>query len=287
MSNKSLLVVSTIGLLMVSSIATIADDQGRIGAAAAPTVAPGGLVKTSDVTAPQPPGAVSAAPAPGDPRIRTYAYSENQVYRLDLFLRAVTALQFSSAEEVQSILIGDSASWEVVKLKSGNVVSIKPIIAGASTNMTIYTDKRVYSFDLRSVGEVPPGHEASSVSRTVFTYPAEQKPKPEVAPGALPSADYMVSGKARFRPLHVHDNGRQTTFVMPPGAPRPAIFKVGFDKKEALVNSRTRGSLVIADGLSDFWILRIGDEFVCIGRGGAVRQKSGFMKTFEVSRAGK
>lgn len=225
-------------------------------------------------------------PAAGDPRIRTFAYKENEVYRLDLFLRSVTALQFSASEEVQSILIGDSASWEVVKLKSGNVVSIKPIIAGASTNMTIYTDRRVYSFDLRSPGVLPPGAEASSLSRTVFTYPAEKEPKAGTLPAAPITTDYMVAGKARFRPMRVQDDGRQTTFMMPPGAPRPAIFKVGFDRKEALVNSRTRGNLVIVDGLSDFWVLRIGDESVCIGRSGAVRERRGFLKILEVSRAG-
>ncbi len=248
-----------------------------------------GLVATSKVTAPVPSAASAQTDAPpSDPRIRKFAYSESEVYRLDLFLRSVTALQFSPSEEVKSILIGDSASWEVVKLKAGNVVSIKPVIAGGGTNMTIYTDKRVYSFDLRSLGELPPGQEASSVSRTVFTYPAEKKPTPEVfsSDALAPSTDYMVAGTARFRPLRVQDNGRQTTFLMPPGAPRPAIFKVGFDKSEALVNSRTRGSLVIVDGLSDFWVLRIGDESVCVGRSGAIQQKRGFMN-LEVARAGR
>ncbi|APO77137.1 type IV secretion system VirB9/CagX/TrbG protein (plasmid) [Rhizobium etli 8C-3] len=249
-------------------------------------------VSTPAAAASRSPAAVPAktthAPAAAaDPRIRTYAYDDKKVYRLDLHLKSVTALQFASGEEVQSILIGDSSSWEVVKLKSGNVVSIKPIIPTATTNMTIYTDKRVYSFDLRSHGAAASGNESATLFRTVFTYPDEKKPKPVQAdPDIAPvNTDYLVSGAAKFRPGWVQDNGRQTTFFLPPGAQRPAIFKVGADKKEELVNSRTRGNLVIVDGTSDFWVMRIGDQFVCIGAKSAVRQKRGFMSRMEIADA--
>ncbi|MGO6747982.1 TrbG/VirB9 family P-type conjugative transfer protein [Rhizobium ruizarguesonis] len=235
------------------------------------------------------PAATVQAPAekPADPRIRRFAYSENSVYRLDLNLKSVTAVQFADGEEVQSILIGDSSSWEVVKLKSGNVVSIKPIIASTTTNMTIYTDKRVYTFDLHSLGEATSGAEATNLLRTVFTYPEEKKPAAEPVTESGPvNSDYLVSGKARFRPAWAQDNGRQTTFFMPPGAPRPAIFKVGPDGKEALVNSRTRGNQVVVDGTSDYWVLRIGDQSVCVGSKAAIGARRGFFGRLEVSRAG-
>lgn len=206
-----------------------------------------------------------------DPRIRHYAYNENTVYRLDLYLKSVTALQFASGEEVQSILIGDSASWEVVKLKSGNVVSIKPVVAAADTNMTIYTDKRVYSFDLHSAGQAAPG--AGSVFRSVFTYPAERKARVNPAADTTQiNSDYLVSGDGAFRPKWVQDNGRQTTFFLPKNSPRPAIFKVGADKKEELVNSRTNGDRIIVDGTANFWVLRIGDQMVCVGVENAVKK---------------
>ncbi|WP_117195902.1 TrbG/VirB9 family P-type conjugative transfer protein [Rhizobium terrae] len=244
--------------------------------------------------------AFSAVPSPqvqapaentADPRIKTFLYNENDVYRLDLYLKSVTSLQFSEGEEVQSILIGDSASWEVVKLKSGNVVSVKAIIPSAATNMTIYTDSRVYTFDLRSLGELPPGSEKSAILRTVFTYPEEKEAKittPEPAEGNRRiNSDYMVSGRARFRPTWVQDNGRQTTFFLPSNAPRPAIFKVGRDKKEALVNSRTTGNTIIVDGKSDYWVLRIGDETVCIGNKTAVAEPRGFLSRLGGKNAGR
>lgn len=208
-----------------------------------------------------------------DPRIRHNLYSESQVYKLDLYLKSVTAVQFSDGEEVQSILIGDSASWEVVKLQSGNVVSIKPTIPSAATNMTIYTDKRVYAFELRSMNEYVAGTGEAPVFRSIFTYPQIVKPKTAVTPEIERiDSSYMVSGKSAFRPVWVQDNGRQTSFFLPENAPRPAIMKVGPNRTEELVNSRTMGNRVVVDGTSEFWVLRIGDETICIGRSRAVNR---------------
>jgi type IV secretion system protein VirB9 len=209
-----------------------------------------------------------------DLRIKRYVYDENNVYKLNLYLKSVTALQFATGENVESILIGDSASWEVVKLKMGNVISLKPIIKDALTNMTIYTDRRVYTFELFSAGEIKAGMQAGADQsfRTVFTYPEDQFTAVDksLVKGGPVNQDYLVSGRAAFRPVAIHDNMLQTTFVLPKGAPRPAIFKVGYDRQEQLVNSRTDGDRIIVDGTSDYWVMRIGDEMVCVGRGSAI-----------------
>lgn len=209
-----------------------------------------------------------------DIRIKRYVYDENNVYKLNLYLKSVTALQFADGENVESILIGDSASWEVVKLKMGNVISLKPIIDEALTNMTIYTDRRVYTFELISAGEIKPGMKAGAdqAFRTVFTYPEEfTAVDKSLVKGGPVNQNYMVSGQTPFRPIAVHDNTLQTTFVLPKGGQRPAVFKVGHDRQEKLVNSRTDGNRIIVDGTSDFWVMRIGDEMVCIGRAGAIQ----------------
>ncbi|RVL89305.1 conjugal transfer protein [Sinorhizobium meliloti] len=209
-----------------------------------------------------------------DVRIKRYIYDENNVYKLKLYLNSVTALQFADGENVESILIGDSASWEVVKLKMGNVISLKPIIDQTLTNMTVYTNQRVYTFELRSAGEIKAGMTAGAdqTFRTVFTYPDEFKRLNKgLAHGGPLNRGYVTSGYARFRPLSVTDDTLQTTFVLPKGAPRPAIFKVGRDQEEKLVNSRTDGNHIIVDGTSDYWVMRISNEAVCVGKASVVR----------------
>ncbi|WP_217577443.1 TrbG/VirB9 family P-type conjugative transfer protein [Mesorhizobium sp. GbtcB19] len=223
-----------------------------------------------------------------DPRIKRYVYNENTVYKLDLYLKSVNALQFSDSEEVQSILIGDSASWEVVKLKSGNVVSIKPIVASVTTNMTIYTNRHVYTFELHSLGDIQAGSGETPLFRSIFTYPGDVKPKPprRTAPQRPVDSNYLASGDAEFRPRWVQDDGLQTSFFLPEGAPRPAIFKVGPDRKEQLINSRTQGDRIVVDGTSDYWVLRIGDQAVCVGRTGVVNSTSSSAKSKETIHVG-
>lgn len=209
-----------------------------------------------------------------DIRIKRYVYDENNVYKLNLYLKSVTALQFADGENVESILIGDSASWEVVKLKMGNVISLKPVINEALTNMTVYTDQRVYTFELASAGEIKAGMTAGAdqAFRAVFTYPEKFTAiDKSLVKGGPVHQDYMLSGSASFRPIAVRDNTLQTTFVLPKGAQRPAVFKVGYDRQEKLVNSRTDGNTIVVDGTSDFWVMRIGDQMVCIGRAGAIQ----------------
>ncbi|UGA49004.1 TrbG/VirB9 family P-type conjugative transfer protein (plasmid) [Bradyrhizobium quebecense] len=212
--------------------------------------------------------------AASDWRIKRYVYDENNVYKLDLYLKSITAIQFAQGETIESILVGDSASWEVVKLKVGNVMSVKPIIDQALTNMTVYTDRRIYTFELRTVGEIKAGMQAGArqAFRTTFIYPDESKAPHEGAGRGLPiNYGYAVSGDARFRPIAVTDNTLQTTFIVPRGAPRPAVFMIGQDREEKLVNSRTDGDRIVVDGISEFWVMRIGDDTVCVAKASAVR----------------
>ncbi|WP_247808734.1 MULTISPECIES: TrbG/VirB9 family P-type conjugative transfer protein [unclassified Bradyrhizobium] len=212
--------------------------------------------------------------AASDRRIKRYVYDENNVYKLDLYLKSITAIQFAQGETIESILIGDSASWEVIKLKVGNVMSVKPIIDQALTNMTVYTDRRIYTFELRTAGEIKAGMQAGArqAFRTTFIYPNESKTAHEDAGRDLPiNHEYATSGDARFRPIAVTDNTLQTSFILPKGAPRPAVFMIGRDREEKLVNSRTDGDRIVVDGISEFWVMRIGDDTVCVAKASAVR----------------
>lgn len=213
--------------------------------------------------------------AASDRRIKRYVYDENNVYKLDLYLKSITAIQFAQGEIIESILIGDSASWEVIKLKVGNVMSVKPIIDQALTNMTVYTDRRIYTFELRTVGEIKAGMQAGArqAFRTSFVYPDEIKTPREGAVSSFPiNHEYAVSGDARFRPIAVTDNTLQTTFILPRGAPRPAIFMIGQNREEKLLNSRTDGDRIVVDGISDLWVMRIGDDTVCVAKARAATE---------------
>ena len=70
----------------------------------------------------------------------TYAtYQEGQVYRINTRLRNVTLVELGEGEKIQSIAIGDLESFKIDKLERANLFIIKPVVAGATTNLTVET----------------------------------------------------------------------------------------------------------------------------------------------------
>ncbi|WP_053999684.1 TrbG/VirB9 family P-type conjugative transfer protein [Ahrensia marina] len=233
--NKKI-VAATLGLLLASSISGLAEQR--------------------------------PAPLPADGRIKQFVYNENTVYRLDMHTNFISTVQFGKNEVVESIQVGDSASWQIIRLKRGDVISIKPLNVDAVTNMTVYTDRRVYSFELRA-HRGKAGHRQNHNFRTTFKYPTPVVSEYGAASGSKRGRnfDYHIAGSAEFAPIEVFDNGKQTFFTFPENGPLPGIFKVGKGGKEYIVNSRTSGRQIIVDGVEKDWTVRIGPDAICIHNG--------------------
>lgn len=90
-------------------------------------------------------------------------------------MKIMTAIEFAPGEAIDSVLMGDSESWQVTRLQNGHVLAVKPLIEGARTNMTVYTSQNTYTFELRAVG-VPAGS-ASLNYRIGFRYPERERAK--------------------------------------------------------------------------------------------------------------
>lgn len=201
-----------------------------------------------------------------DPRIKQYTYAKDTVYRLDLAMKIMTAIEFAPGEAIDSVLMGDSESWQVTRLQSGNVLAVKPLIAGARTNMTVYTSQKTYTFELRAV-PIPAGSSTLSY-RIGFRYPERERAKVasrQVEQARPRDPNYYVAGTAaKFRLVAVYDDGHRTTFEFPRDAPRPAIFRVDEQGRESIINVREIETGAVVMGTSDRWTLRIGDEELCV-----------------------
>lgn len=211
-------------------------------------------------------------PLPADGRIKQFVYNENTVYRLDMHTNFISTVQFGKSEVVESIQVGDSASWQIIRLKRGDVISIKPLNNDAITNMTVYTDRRVYSFELRA-HRGSNGHRANHNFRTTFQYPTGIVSEYSGSSSRRGrNFDYHLAGNAPFAPYEVFDNGKQTFFTFPEEGPLPAVFRVGKGGKEYLINSRTSGRQIIVDGISKQWTIRIGAEALCVANGSKIKK---------------
>ena len=211
------------------------------------------------------PALAETAPKPGshDARVTYATYQEGQVYRINTRLRNVTLVELGTGEQIQSIAIGDLESFKIDKLERANLFIIKPVVAGATTNLTVETQRNIYFLQVTEGGRGEPNY---SVKFTVPGSTRAATPGSEI-PASLPM-NYKIMKKGRalpgFAPVSISDDGRKTTFVIPPGAPMPTIFRADAKGQEYSVNSSVRGTTITVSSRSERWVLRYGEEYVCV-----------------------
>ena len=198
-----------------------------------------------------------------DPRVTYATYVEGQVYRITTRLRTVTLVELGDGEKIQSIAIGDLESFKIDKLERSNLFIIKPAVAGATTNLTVETQRNIYFLQVTESAKGSPNY---SVKFTVPGANRDTSPGTEI-PASLPMTyRIMKKGKALpgFAPVSISDDGRKTTFVIPPGAPMPTIFRADAKGQEYSVKSSVRGTTITVSARSERWVLRYGEEYVCV-----------------------
>ena len=220
-----------------------------------------------------PPAFSETAPRPGshDARVSYATYQEGQVYRINTRLRNVTLVELGIGEQIQSIAIGDLESFKIDKLERANLFIIKPVVAGATTNLTVETQRNIYFLQVTEGGRGTPNY---SVKFTVPGSTRAATPGSEI-PASLPMS-YKIMKKGRalpdFAPVSISDDGRKTTFVIPPGAPMPTIFRADAKGQEYSVNAAVRGTTITVSTRSERWVLRYGEDYVCVTAEPGVRQ---------------
>lgn len=198
-----------------------------------------------------------------DARVTYATYQEGQVYRITTRLRTVTLVELGDGEKIQSIAIGDLESFKIDKLERANLFIIKPVVAGTSTNLTVETQKNIYFLQVTESGKGSPNYSVK------FTVPGSSKASPSgsESPAAAPMS-YKIMKKGRklpdFTPVSISDDGRKTSFVIPPGAPIPTIFRADVKGQEYSVNASVRGIIITVSTRSERWVLRYGDAYVCV-----------------------
>lgn len=208
-------------------------------------------------------------PEPGllDARIRSAAYSPDQIYRLVGFVGYQTDVVFEVGETFQGLGAGDIEGLSFVA--SDNHLFLKPKAAKVGTNLTILTNRRSYHMDYAANAERPDGsQEVTYVLR--FQYP-----KVTTAGDAVnreldqPSSrakniDYWFCGDNSLKPTAAFDDGVHTRITFAAKAEQPAIFVLNEDGTESLLNFSMEEGDVIVHRVARRLILRRGSLAGCV-----------------------
>lgn len=226
-----------------------------------------------------------ALSGPLDARIKVYAYSPDIVYTLPVTVGMNTHIELGANEQlVEKPRLGETVQWRV----AGNEKNlyIKALKPGASTSLSLVTNKRAYEFELVATTAA-----ASRVAKAYFTYSDEEekfaferrtqleatatatrlenqrRKEQELSPIAIdPSMlnfGYRVEGDAEFRPTAIYDNGTFTWMRLPKSQDLPAVFMVDADKKLMPVNYTVPDrqgdrDVIIIERTSPRWVLKLG-----------------------------
>lgn len=214
-----------------------------------------------------------AIPAAGrqDSRVRNAVFVDGQVYRVNLGMMRATSVEFGPGEEIVSIVAGDTEGFNFDAVPGGRALVVKPTVAGGSTNMTVFTNRRAYYLDLHEVGRRADyvvrfgGGVAATGASTARPMPIKQVQR--TAPYTL----YAASARNDVTPLQVWDDGAFTYFRFRRAGQLPAIFKTT-NGQERTTNSETRGDgTVRVSGVSPYWVLRVGETETVVERMDAKR----------------
>ncbi|WP_265501285.1 TrbG/VirB9 family P-type conjugative transfer protein [Paracoccus beibuensis] len=206
------------------------------------------------------PALAEITPAAGrhDSRVRNAIYQDGQVYRVNVGMMRVTSVEFGPGEEIVSIVAGDTEGFNFDGVPGGRALVVKPTVAGGSTNMTVYTNRRAYYLQLHEAGQRADyvvrfgGGVSAQAPRTAAAEPQNKRLNP-----TTPWHGYAASERNAALPTAVWDDGDFTYFRFPRGAQLPAIFKTS-NGPERTVNSTTLSDGTIrVSGISPYWVLRI------------------------------
>jgi type IV secretion system protein VirB9 len=202
-------------------------------------------------------------PAQGqdDPRLQTVPFRPGVVQTLKVVPGYVTTVILSPEERIQTMAVGNTAAWEVTAAKSGDLLFVRPLATGISTNLEVVTDGRHYSFLLKTTFEADP----AAMFQLRFDYsaaegstPARETKAPESVEPIAPAVAYRIRGDRLARPLSVSDDGERTFFSFGESAALPAIYGVDETRQETLVTLRKDGDLWCVDRLWGKFIFRNG-----------------------------
>ncbi|WP_371436618.1 TrbG/VirB9 family P-type conjugative transfer protein [Polaromonas sp.] len=215
---------------------------------------------------------VGTVPTAGDSRIQTVRFTGDNIIRIAAAEGVVTTIELSKNEEIKDFAMGDRDAWHAAI--NGNLFVIKPKDVKADTNLTLFTNRRSYLFQLKTTNrtarnvaywvrlQYPEGDPVTAEAQALAKQQADREQlKTDLQASGLEgnlNHDYWIVGPNELQPLAMHDNGRQTYMLFSAANPMPAAFIIEPDGTESLVDYHVEDDTMVLHRVVPRVILRRG-----------------------------
>lgn len=218
-------------------------------------------------------------PSGRDSRLRVMNYNPDEVFKFTGYYGYQASIELARAEEIVSISMGDTTSWQIVP--AGHRIFIKPMEPDATTNMTLITNKRTYFFELYAAETLDmrdpemvfnvkflyPDDEGDNIGGHIQTYTAASA-SPDLTHPEKYNFNYSISGNEEIAPIKIFDDGEFTYIQFrDKNAEIPALFAVDTALRESMVNYRLaqdNPNMVILEQVFSKLSIRKGKKITCV-----------------------
>ncbi len=203
-----------------------------------------------------------------DARVHSLPYDPDRVVLLNAFFGYQLMIQFGADERIENVAIGNGEAWQVTPNKGASLLFIKPLEHAGRTNMTVVSDRRSYLFELSAnAAEGARAGEMTYVLR--FTYPPEpavavRAPPPPPPPPEQRNRAYTYTGSRALLPALIFDDGKFTYFKWADSESTPALFLLGKDGTESLVDYSYRDGYQVVEQTARSFRLRNGKDVTTV-----------------------
>ncbi len=190
---------------------------------------------------------------PVNPRLQTVSWKDGQTVDLVTMPRTALTVVFALGEQVENIILGDTSAFDVAVAAGGDSLLITPLRDDATSMMSVVTDARNYTFDLRT------GTGLTAAYLVRFNYGMPVQAQSQIPP-KVPTVSNSTWRQRGDREIHaetIRDDGVRTYLTWAPDAAIPAIFSLGATGKEQVVNGHMRDDIFVIDRVHDRLIFRI------------------------------
>ncbi len=196
-------------------------------------------------------------PGMDDPRLQTVAYDPARAVRLVAFPDASMTVLLLPGEQIQRLAVSDPLAFEARAAGANDSFSVRPLRPDAATTLLVDTAQRRYEFELATGN----GLAAAYLVRFVGGVPERpQPPIPRWTPQTQPPVivgEYRLSGDEALRPSRISDDGTRTYLEWDAYQSLPAVFGIGFNGEEEVVDGYMRGGVFTIDRVYGELIFRI------------------------------
>lgn len=194
-------------------------------------------------------------PVATDSRIKTFVYSQNEVFRIVVHYGYQTSIEFADGEDIQTISVGNNYAWQISPV--GRRLFIKPLEDNVLTNMTIITNQRTYQFEVQSkpasylqdeelvyvIRFFYPDGNKDIIKPNIIHEDLKSKPIPVIKPYNF---NYSIAGPMKFAPSKVFDDGIKTfLYFSKDTGILPVIYLVKGNKKEKIESDKVNDYFVV------------------------------------------